>query len=55
MPADGAVVSDTEDDLAPKAPPVRFDRAPDGRLVVPGRCWQGTFERTAEEPEDPTR
>lgn len=41
------------EDLAPKTPPIRFDRAPDGRLLVPGRWWQRTFERTAEEPEDP--
>lgn len=37
------------EDLGPKAPPILFDRTPEGRMFLPGRWCQYIFEHLSEE------
>jgi hypothetical protein len=34
--------------LARKQPPIMFDRAPSGEIIIPGRWWHSMFERLSE-------
>jgi hypothetical protein len=43
--------SDAE--LRPKTPPIMFDRAADGSIVLPGRWWQLTFEKLSQDDRAP--
>ena len=44
--------------LQRKTPPIRFDRTPEGQIIIPGRWWQSMFETLAgleSVPEDERR
>jgi hypothetical protein len=45
-PVPAGLHSDTT--LAEKTPPILFDRDDAGRIVLPGRWWQRTFEKLSE-------
>jgi hypothetical protein len=40
-------------DLQPMQPPIMFDRTEDGRIILPSRWWQHTFEKVAQSEETP--
>ncbi|MBI2073132.1 MAG: hypothetical protein HYT81_08895 [Gemmatimonadetes bacterium] len=41
------------EDLQRKTPPILFDRTAEGQVILPGRWWQGNFERLSEDPQAP--
>ena len=41
------------ENLEPKSPPIRFDRTPEGQIIIPGRWWAHTLEKLSMADEFP--